>query len=207
MDLNSRLLDALTDIERHLFATYPTPDEGSDSFRDAASRAFRAGKLADRDLVDLQDLRDLRNLLSHSRWQGRTPVTASVAGVTRAEQLNEQLTGKIPRIALLLASREVSTIAPTATVETALVTMQRHDYSCLPVVEPDVGFRGLLSSHDLVCWLGARLTTDLEITDIPVDRVMHTGGPDHRFARRDLTQTNTASLGGQDVGLSRRFRW
>ena len=96
MDLNSRLLDALTDIERHLFATYPTPDKGKDSFRDAASRAFEEHKISDRDLADLQDLRDLRNLLTHSRWEGRTPVTASVAGVVRAEQLNERLTGKIP---------------------------------------------------------------------------------------------------------------
>lgn len=188
MDLNTRLLDALTDIERHLFAAYPTPDRGSDSFREAVSRAHGAGKLADRDLADLQDLRDLRNLLSHSRWEGRTPVTASVAGVTRAEQLNEQLTGKIPRVAQLLAAREVTSITPTTTVEQALETMQRHDYSCLPVIDPDVGFRGLLSSHDLVCWLGARLTTDLEVTDIPVDQVMHTGGPDHIFARRDLPQ-------------------
>jgi hypothetical protein len=42
VDLNTRLLDALTDIERHLFATYPTPDRGSDSFREAASRARQA---------------------------------------------------------------------------------------------------------------------------------------------------------------------
>ena len=188
MDLNSRLLDALTDIERHLFATYPTPDEGRESFRQAASGAYRAGKLADRDLVDLQDLRDLRNLLSHSRWDGRTPVTASIAGVTRAEQLNEQLTGKIPRVAQVLSERAVTRIRPAETVEVALEMMQQHDYSCLPVVDPDAGFRGLLSSHDLVCWFGARLTTDLEVTDIAVQQVMHAGGPDHLFVRRDLPQ-------------------
>lgn len=154
MDLNARLLDALTDIERHLFATYPMPDRGGDSFREAVSAAHRVRRLADRDLADLQDLRALRNLLSHSRWNGRTPVTASVAGVSRAEQLNEQLTGKIPRVAQLITAREVTSIAPSTTVEEALETMQRHDYSCLPVGEPQDGFRGLLSSQDLVCWLG-----------------------------------------------------
>lgn len=188
MDLNTRLLDALTDIEWHLFSTYPTPDRGRESFGEAASCAYQVGRLADRDLADLQDLRALRNLLSDSRWDGRTPVTASVSRVTRAEQLNEQLTGKIPRVSQLISTREVTSITPATTVESAIETMQCHDYSCLPVVDSEGGFRGLLSSHDLVCWLGVRLTTDLEVTDIPVDRVMHSGGPDHRFVRRDLPQ-------------------
>lgn len=80
------------------------------------------------------------------------------------------------------------TVSRTETVEQAIERMQTQDYSCLPVVDEDDTFQGLLSTPDLVCWLGARLTTDGEVFDIPVAAVMHHGGPDYRFARRDLPQ-------------------
>ena len=188
MDLNARLLDALTDIEQHLHANYPQTGRGAEEFREAAGAAHREGRLDDRELRDLDDLRALRNLLSHSRWHGTTPVRASVAGVTRAEQLREKLMGKIPRVSSLTTHPPtVTTVTTRDTVERAVARMQEGDYSCLPVVN-DATCVGLLSSHDLVCWLGARLTTDGEVFDIPVGEVMDGAGPDHLFVGRDLPQ-------------------
>jgi len=188
VDLNARLLDALTDIEQHLHATHPASDGAPEEFRKAAGAAHRAGRIDDREFRDLDDLRALRNLLSHSRWNGATPVRASMAGVARAEQLREKLMGTIPRVAALTtAPPAITTVCSRDTVETAVAKMQEGDYSCLPVVD-DGAFAGLLSSHDLVCWLGVQLTTDGEVFDIPVGEVMDGAGPDHLFVRRDLPQ-------------------
>ena len=188
MDLNTRLLDALTDIEQHLHATYPPSGGASEEFRQAASAAHREGRIDDRELRDLDDLRSLRNLLSHSRWNGATPVRASMAGVARAEQLREKLTGTIARVAALTTTPpELATVSSHDTVEIAVTKMQEGDYSCLPVVD-GAAFAGLLSSHDLVCWLGARLTTDGEVFDVPVGEVMNGAGPDHQFVPRDFPQ-------------------
>jgi CBS domain-containing protein len=194
VNLDERLDTALVGIERHLANDYPPGPNSRFNFNDAASAAHRDGHLDARQLADVRALWEVRNLISHQRFGGQRPVAATAAGVVLAEQLLEALTGKLARLDVFTGKHgSVTTIASSSTVREALDMMQANDFTCLPVID-QTGFHGLLSSHDLVCWLGSRLVAVGLVEDELVGHVARHGGVDHRFVPRDLPQRDAREL-------------
>jgi CBS domain-containing protein len=194
VNLDARLDAAVVGIERHLTDTYPARPGTRFNFNDAASAAHRDGRLSDSELADVRSLWEVRNLVSHRRFDGQRPVAATTAGVVLAEQLLEVLSGKLARLDMFAGKAGgVATIAPDAPVRAALELMQMNDFTCLPVVDR-TGFQGLISSHDLVCWLGARLGEVGLVADEPVGPIARHGGVDSRFVSRDLPQRDARQL-------------
>ena len=189
MDVNRRLDSALVQIEEQLKANYPAAPGKKFEFNAAVTLARQDGRIDKREEDVCSDLWKVRNLLSHRTFGGQRPIVATAEGAVLAEQLLEQLGGPIPRIQQLAGRRnEVTTIAPDSTVRDAIQLMREHDYTCLPVVDATTGFHGLLSSHDLLLWIGGGLRDIGLVEDTLVGAVAREGGIDFHFVPRDLPQ-------------------
>lgn len=189
MDVTDRLETAIVSIEEELKRRYPSRERQRFEFNDAASSAHRDNLFDDGQLADCRSLWEVRNLLSHRRFGGRHPVVATAEGAVLAESILEALSGHLPRIDIFSAKPgNVATVQPGSSVRDALRLMQSNDYTSLPVVDETKKFQGLLSSHDLLLWIGSELDSVGLVEDTPVGHVARTGGLDYQFAPRDLPQ-------------------
>lgn len=186
MDLDARFEAAVIDIEQHLKVTYS--QRTYNTFTKRVEQARQEGRLTGDEVKQAKALWRIRNLMFHERYDGSRPVHATAATVVVAEQLCERLVGILPRLDVFVARGPVTTVSPDDTVATAVNLMQTYDFSYLPVVDPAGSMHGLVSSHDLVCWLGPQLLVDRSTAERRVGEVAGQGEAAHQFVTANLTQ-------------------
>lgn len=158
----------------------------------AVWRAVEDGVLEKRDAETYESLRHLRNSIVHQRHNGQLMSRATPSAVHAVEGMRTKLLRTYPTVAAFCG--EVTTVPPDATVADACRIMREKDYSTLPVVT-DAGLHGLLSSTDVVWWVGGSLDDFDLIENAPVSLVMnaHTS-VDYELVERGFLQRDVPSL-------------
>jgi CBS-domain-containing membrane protein len=199
-DLDSRLIHAMSAIEQHLRVTYGRRarngrpdvrrDRNDESFSDLLQSGITAGAISTPTADELETLWRIRSVLAHENRLGRPPVTATLPGVVRAEQLGEQLRGEpLARLDSFAPSPpSVETVMPRTALGEAVTIMAKRDFTSLPVVDETERCIALLSTHDVAHWLGHHLGVDGIVENTTVENVMHLAGDDFAFVPRDLPQ-------------------
>jgi CBS domain-containing protein len=189
--ISERFVHAMSGIEQWLVGQHPLPKLRDADFRRRLSEALQQGSVTKREYEQLDDLWKVRAILVHEYYQGRPPIAASLPGLVFAEQILEKLAGTIARVDVFAKGpNTVTTARPADRLGEVLAVMRREDYSAVPVVDGDGCFMALLTNDDVVHWLAAHLGADGigMVEDLPVNQVMHAGGPDFEFVPRSLPQ-------------------
>ena len=189
--ISERFVHAMSGIEQWLAAKHPLPRLRDPDFARRLSEALQQQDITQREYDQLSDLWKVRAILVHEHYRGRPPITASLPGLVFAEQTLEKLAGDIPRVAVFAeGAKTVTTARPHDRLGEVLAVMRREDFSAVPIVDDEGRFMALLTNDDVVHWLAEHLGADGlgMVEDLPVNQVMHAGGPDFEFVPRDLPQ-------------------
>lgn len=182
-DANDRFFDAFEEICQVL-KERASGDRVGGSRSDIIYYARRDGLIGDEDARLLRECNPLRNSLAHHRVDGRTMLTVSYGMLAAVEALRHRLVGHGDTVAWF--QKDVVTVAPDAPLAEACTLMKTHDFSALPVVSDD-GIHGLLSSNDLVWWMGNRVDDLFLLEEVAVLDVMNAHTTvDFELVRRDM---------------------
>jgi CBS domain-containing protein len=189
-DLDSRLIHAMSAIERTLRDEFARPHRDDESLSELLQQSIRAGRLSTPEVAELERLWQIRSILAHENRIGRPPIAATLAGVVRAEQLGEKLRGEaLARLDTFAPTPpSVVTVEPVTSLGDAVTIMATNDFTSLPVVDPGSRCIALLSTHDVAHWLGHHLGQDGIVENTTVEHVMHLAGDDFVFVPRNLPQ-------------------
>jgi CBS-domain-containing membrane protein len=189
-DLDSRLIHAMSAVERTLRDEFARPHRDDEPLKDLLQQSIKAGRLSTPEVAELERLWQIRSILAHENRTGRPPIAATLPGVVRAEQLGEKLRGEpLARLDTFApAPPSVVTVTPETSLGDAVTLMATNDFTSLPVVDTTSRCIALLSTQDVAHWLGHHLGKDGIVENTTVEHVMHLAGDDFVFVSRDLPQ-------------------
>jgi CBS domain-containing protein len=196
-DLDSRLIHAMSALESGLRARYSRPHRrngpggkrSEESVGDLLQAAIGAG-ITTEIAAEIETLWRIRSMLAHENRTGRPPISATLPGVVRAEQLGEEVIGEpIARLSAFCTKPPmVATVSPEASLGDAVMLMAERDFTSMPVVDEGGCFVALLTTQDIAHWLGKHLGRDGIVENVEVNEVMHLAGDDYLFVPWDLPQ-------------------
>lgn len=196
-DLDSRLIHAMSAMELGLKKKYSRPHRSGghggrrneETFGELVQSAIKDGMSTEMG-AELETLWRIRSVLAHENRSGRPPISATLTGVVRAEQLGEEVLGEpVARLASFCPKPPtVVTTTPEASLGEAVALMADRDFTSMPVVDEEGRCVALLSTQDIAHWLGRHLDRDGIVENTSVTEVMHLAGDDYIFVPRNLPQ-------------------
>jgi CBS domain-containing protein len=196
-DLDSRLIHAMAALETALKAKYSRPHRArgsggrrnEETFGELVQSAIRDG-ISTEVGAELETLWRIRSVLAHENQAGRPPISATLPGVVRAEQLGEEVLGEpVARLATFCPKPPtVVTTTGDAQLGEVVAMMAEQDFTSVPVVDDEGRCVALLTTQDIAHWLGRHLGRDGIVENTSVAEVMHLAGDDYVFVPRNLPQ-------------------
>jgi CBS domain-containing protein len=196
-DLDSRLIHAMSALESGLRMRYAKPHRkngpggkrNEESVGELLQSAIAAGMSTELS-AEIETLWRIRSILAHENRTGRPPVSATLPGVVRAEQLAEVVLGEpVARLSAFCPKPPtVITTTAEASLGDSVMLMAERDFTSIPVVDESGCCTALLTTQDIAHWLGRHLGRDGIVENTSVSEVMHLAGDDYLFVPWDLPQ-------------------
>ena len=165
----ARFFSAFNDIEQ--FLRQAIGAKNSDSFWWIVDRAHDKHLLSKRQAEQLKDFSNLRNAIAHGRYFSGEPIATPHPHVIKQLENLQRLLTDPPTAQALLASRDVTTLAPDTPIMEALKLIDTTGYSQIPIYESGT-YQALLTTNVIARWVAADLGDDGVINAASINTVL-----------------------------------